>query len=114
MNELTCEEVRAMRGVEFTYIFSDGDTIPAFVAEVQMGRGLTCKALCPKTKNGTMVWTEWEEENNPKEYDNIICYPSEIFNLDYHIMRVLTTIKETGFYQTNKNRSGGAIASCSF
>ena len=115
MNDLTPEEVRAMRGTPFTYVFSDGDTAPAFIAQVQLGKGLTCKALEQFTRDGYSLWIGEDIENNPNEYDNIICYPTYLPDLNYNIQRILKEIKETGHYRLFADEDNkGELPSCSF
>ncbi|MFA7287247.1 MAG: hypothetical protein WC055_00045 [Melioribacteraceae bacterium] len=56
MNDLTPEEVLAMKGTEFIYIDIYGVSVSAFVAQVQLGKGLTCKALSSEWSNGDRVY----------------------------------------------------------
>jgi len=42
---ITVEEAKKMLGVEFTYIFEDGDTIPAYVKAFDPEIGLSCMSL---------------------------------------------------------------------
>ena len=49
---MNIEEAKKMQGVEFTYIFEDGDTIQAYVKKFDPEVGLTCLSLATETKQG--------------------------------------------------------------
>lgn len=117
MNDLTPEEVKAMKGTEFIYIYSDGEEVPAFIAQAELGKGLTCKALLQIASNGYKVWEDEEVKSDPSGYDNIICYPTDAPELNNNIQRILKQIKELGTYKTirdSNNPPFGSMATCSF
>jgi hypothetical protein len=50
---ISTEEAIKMQGVEFTYIFEDGDSIPAYVKKFDPETGkLTCYSLEAETEEG--------------------------------------------------------------
>ena len=125
MKEFTNEEARAMRGTEFTYVFADGDTVQAFIAEVAVGsRGvpgtdtanaITCKALAQHTdRDGYEIWSEGAEQRDPQNYDNVVCVPFGRRNGYEIVQRVLNSTAE-GRYATNPRGAPGlGMAACSF
>jgi hypothetical protein len=134
VKEFTNEEARAMRGTEFTYVFADGDTVQAFIAEVVVNRELpiddnsrnpaatdnavTCKALAQHTdRDGYEIWSEGAEQRDPQNYDNVICVPFGIRNAGYKVQKVLNSVSY-GRYVENSTipgqRPGARMATCSF
>ena len=49
---MTNEEAKEMQGVEFTYFYSDGDSINAYVKRYDPKIGLTCYTLETETRMG--------------------------------------------------------------
>jgi len=72
--DFTPEEAKALLGTEFTYIFPDGDFVPAFIAAIDLKKGLTCKALLRITcRDRYSLWRISKESSTDAEYDNLIC-----------------------------------------
>ena len=111
MKTFTNEEAKAMRGTEFIYVYLSGNTVPAFVAEVDLEKGLTCKALSYLNSGGRPVWTLKERQLDPKNYDNLICIPVEEFrgveDVQELMQKTLAQIAEGKYF----SRSGGSLFS---
>ncbi len=81
---LTVEEAIKMQGVEFTYVFEDGDEIQAYVKKFDPEIGLTCMSLEAETRDG------WEEQNeNRKEEDGTFCVVSIKIDNYYDLTKAL-------------------------
>lgn len=106
---LTVEEAKQMQGVEFTYVFRDGDTIPCYVKKFDPEVGLTCLSLDTKTKAG------WRTKDpDLLEADGTFCVigiPAD--DLD-RCLSVLEGIKEDGVFESRRLSTGGAFYGCVF
>jgi hypothetical protein len=108
--DFTQEEAKALRGTEFTYVMRDGDTIRAFVAEVDLNVGMTCKALSRTTdRDGYPLW--YEEKGD--DYDNIICVDvhSDLFLPD-SIQGRLKELVDSG--RITQSERSGSMQACAF
>lgn len=103
---MTPEEIKAMRGTEFTYVFDDGDTIRAFVKEYDPEVGLTLSSLEAETVNG---WIPDPDVVDIEE-DGTFCVGSYI-DYDY-INEVMELIRDTGKLPEGVGSSG--IPTCNF
>lgn len=114
MKTFTNEEAKALRGTEFIYEFEDGDTVPAFIAEVDFEIGLTCKALAEyTTRDNWRIWTDYTLEDDPKNYDNVICVPIDKYGAIEFIQEALNNIMNNGIQKESALNTGNMF-SCSF
>ena len=107
---LTVEEAQQMEGTEFTHIFEDGDTVPAYVKKFDAETGqLTCYSLEPKTRDG---WVP--RKNKDTMPDGTFCVVGSD-DLDRSLSR-LSTIAATGTLTLSAASAIGAgnFAGCSF
>jgi hypothetical protein len=106
MKKFTQEEAKALRGTEFTYEFSDGDTVQAFIAEVDLKVGLTCKALSPYTeRDNYKIFSEERETMGlyDKDYNNVVCVViGETPKGKKLIHKILDAIVQTGRYTSGQ------------
>lgn len=116
MSYMTLKEMKAMEGVEFTYIYSNGDTIPAYIKKFDPKIGLSAFTLATKTRDG------WASLKTVKE-DGTWCCAS--YNLKNRvgkdrtdtlkrISKFLTQIKNTGKYQVVRRPYAGGLVTCAF
>lgn len=118
MKDFTNEEAKALRGTEFTYVFEDGDTVQAFIAQVDLEVGLTCKALTRLTdRDQYELWGPRDEETNG-DYDNVTCKNLENSDVS-EIQEVLKNIVEKGEHRQPSNEPlagilGIPMDSCAF
>ena len=61
-NTMNIEEAKKMEGTEFTYIYEDSDTIPAYVKKFDPEIGLTCFTLATETAQGWKPADKIEED----------------------------------------------------
>ena len=103
------KEAKAMEGTEFTYIFSDGDEIRAYVKKYDPAIGLTCLTLDTETRDG---WTDTDART--LEPDGTFCVigcPAEDSETKEWIKEALKQIKE-GSYKVS--HVGGNFEGCPF
>lgn len=114
---MTPEEIKAMVGTEFTYVFSDGETVPAFVAAADSKIGLTCKALEQVADRGFCIWDDASKRSDPSGYDNVVCinlsYKNNKLHTLEHMIDRLTKIKRDGKWLSTRHMLG-FMASCGF
>lgn len=100
---MTPEEAKKMEGVEFTYVFEDGDTIQAYVKKFDPEVGLTCLSLDTKTRLG------WKPNNKRVlEADGTFCVLGVDANNGDGVeraLRILKGIKEKGHHNAVVNRN---------
>ena len=115
MKKYTNEEAKALRGTEFIYVFKDGDTIPAFIAEVDLKKGLTLKALEQfTTRDQYQLWDDSDIKYNPENYDNVSCIVvGETPNALEKIQKRLNDIVNTGYYK-GEGVMFGIMRTCAF
>lgn len=112
MSKMTIGEAIKMRGTEFTYIFSDGDTVPAFVKEFIPEKGLSCHSLASCTHDG------YDFPGAPKEEDGSVCVIGYNFTLEQDtnkmpdVLSTLEEIRDTGCYRERPNF--GLAPRCAF
>jgi hypothetical protein len=81
---MNIEEAKAMEGVEFDYIFEDGDTIRAYVKKFDPEIGLTCLSLETETKlgwrpsegieeDGTFCVVAYDLKHSPESFSYLIA-----------------------------------------
>jgi hypothetical protein len=91
---IAIEEAKKMVGTEFEYIFTDGDSIRAYVKKFDPEIGLTCLSLDTVTENG------WKDPN-PEE-DGTMCVIAFDFKNPHHefseALSKLEEIRDTGKY----------------
>jgi hypothetical protein len=105
------EEIKAMVGTEFTYMFEDGDTIPTVIAAFDPDIGFTCLASDTLITRDGYDFSKRVDENgnmcmvgiNRDNYDTLAEFLEEV-------SEHTTKIAEEGFYQIEF----GGQASCSF
>jgi hypothetical protein len=115
MKEMTPEEAKAMVGTEFTYGYSDGDTIQAYVKKFDPEIGLTCISLETESKDG---WTGAPGTHH--EADGTFC----VIGLNFKqqgtnhsveaALLILETIRDKGYFSFNSGSLFGGGASCAF
>ncbi|KKS16773.1 MAG: hypothetical protein UU74_C0033G0005 [Candidatus Woesebacteria bacterium GW2011_GWA1_41_7] len=98
---MTPEEMKLMIGTEFTYIFEDGDSIPAYIKAFDPEIGLTCMTLDTETKEG------WKPGpgSSVLEADGTFCVIGVRFKKCtlQCADNILTYIKETGEYKQSES-----------
>lgn len=104
---MTIEEMRAMVGTEFTYVFEDSDTIPAVVAAFDPEIGFTCLATEVITDSGEDFTGALDENGNLC----LIGVPAKATYFLHEVSVRLREIKATGAY---RNLAESGKPSCSF
>jgi len=110
---MTNEEIKAMVGTEFTYVFEDGDTVRAYIKAFDPKIGLTCFTLESKSRDGYSP-TLWRTDLCAE--DGTFCVMAvdlEFADLSAVIDRV-AEIKATGRYQANIPQCKGYFFGCAF
>lgn len=88
---MTPEEMKAMEGTEFTYVFHDGDTMKAYVKKVDLESGkMSCWSFSLTTDQGYTFDPMGEDE----EKEGACCVSSSS-NIE-EMEEKLTEIKDTG------------------
>jgi len=100
------EEAKKMQGIEFTYVFGDGDTVPSYVKKFDPEVGLTCLSLDTETKNG---WKPTDED--VLEADGTFCVVGAPANDLPECLRILAVIKESGSFSSS---GPGYFSGCVF
>lgn len=115
MKPMTTEEIKAMIGTEFLYIFHNYDSIPAIVAAYDPKIGFTCLATSLFTRDG-FSFENKQDKNGNVCLIGISCTDSNFIKAPSAILR---TIKYLGYYNTktlygyDRSDTCGS-ASCSF
>jgi len=105
---MTAEEIMSFQGYEFTYVFKDGDTMPAYIKKIDLYEELiTCWSFSLVTANGIKFTPLNEEE----ETEGACCLCWEI-NLA-GIIEMLTEIKTTGKH-LYRQTGLGSFTGCPF
>jgi hypothetical protein len=105
---LTINEAIKMQGVEFTYFFEDGDSIPAYVKKFDPESGkLTCYSLEPKTKRG---WTPRPNKDTLPDGSFCVC---GIRNLE-RSLKILSEIAKTGEQRPEPSKGLNLFVGCAF
>jgi len=111
----TNDEVKSFRGIEFTYIYQDGDSVQAFIAEADLTIGLTCKALDQFTsRDHYQLWSDDLETLDPKNYDNVICVRAGEEGGLNKIQARLSSIIKTGKYIQDITNQFARMQTCAF
>ena len=101
---MTPEEMKAMEGTEHTYIFEDGDTIPAYVKRFDIETGeLSCWSFSLITDRGVKI-----RPLNKDEYKEGACCLQIRKNHDASSL-LLEEIRDTGksLYKKTENANSG-------
>jgi hypothetical protein len=109
MRIMTVEEIKAMVGTEFVYVFEDGDGIPAVVAAFDPKKGLTCLATTSETTSGI-------DFSNLADANGNICiasfergvYENDESFLDM-VSRELRIVKLMGYMSSTKAKIGRVV-----
>lgn len=108
---MTLEEMKAMVGTEFIYVYTDGDEIPGIVAAIDPEIGFTCLG----TSEGTTTRDGYDFSDKIDENNNhcLIGLPADYIGgfMEYVSSR-LEEIKKTGRYRAKASMTGSP--SCSF
>lgn len=110
---LAIKEAKAMEGTEFTYIYSDEDSIRSYIKKFDPEIGLTALTIEIATKNG------WVSPGK-KESDGTWCVLGSDFSYPSHTLenalKVLDIIKTTGSYKAGSSGTDlvGSGVSCAF
>jgi len=85
------EEIMSFQGTEFTYVFSDGDTMPAYIKKIDLDKNLmSCWSFSLTTDQGY----EFKPINDEEEIEGACCVVSP--NTLNRIIKTITEIKSTG------------------
>lgn len=106
---MNLEEAKEMQGTEFTYIYKDGDTVPAYIKKFDPEVGMTCMTMATETRDG------WSPDSDLEE-DGTWCimgYPTNTEEDMQECLEVMQEIKETGT-RTSSNTSGFGFIGCVF
>jgi hypothetical protein len=105
---MTPEELKAMEGTEFTYVFASGKTMHAYVKKVDIEKGkASLWSFSLTTDDGTHTFKPLNREEE-KENACCVCAPLTMG----HILKCLTSIKETGFYISGELDPLGRFKGC--
>lgn len=91
---MTDQEILAMQGTEFTYIFHDGDSMPAYIKKIDLEQEkMSCWSFSLITDNGSIIDPINEDEEKEQACCLVTAKPKNI------IIKVLQKIS-TGTYDT--------------
>jgi hypothetical protein len=94
---MNLEEMKAMEGVEFTYVFEDGSSMPAYVKRFDIKTGkLSCWSFSLTTDSGYT----FEPLNEDEEREQACCVCTGINKKESE--KCLKEIKETGKITNDK------------
>lgn len=108
-SRMTEQEALAMRGTEFTFVFSDGDTMRAYVKQVDFKRGLSCWSFSNSTDRDKYKFP-FSTEEEVKEQAVCLIGVDITKNTERHnlqsMLDVLEEIRDTGRRQSTYNLLG--------
>jgi len=91
---MTSQEIMAFQGHEFTYCYSDGDTMPAYIKKIDLDKNLiTCWSFSLVTDQGY----KFKPLNDEEEAEAACCVAYEN-SLD-GIISLINQIKTTGKFR---------------
>lgn len=89
--EMTQEEIMSYQGHEFTYVFPNGDTMPAYIKKIDLEKDLiSCWSFSRVTDQGH----EFSPLNEEEKIEDACCiaYEDEVTE----IIKIIIEIKTTG------------------
>jgi len=105
---MTTEEIMSFQGHEFTYVFEDDDTMPAYIKKIDLAEELlTYWSFSLVTDTGH----KFTPLNDEEETEGACCLGKE--DTLAGIIKILTEIKNTGKYLPQQT-SPGFFAGCPF
>ena len=106
---MTKEEMKAMQGFEFTYVFKTGNSVPAYVKKFDETTGkISCWSLSLITSEGTNI-----EPMNEDEYKEGACCVLVGLDID-HSRKLLKRIKKDGKYVVEDRGNFNFFNGCIF
>jgi hypothetical protein len=116
METMTIEEMEAMVGTEFKYVFRNYDEAWAVIAAFDQNVGFTCLATDTETMRGRDMSDDADKNGN-------ICLVGDSPKMNSSFIKDtsydMKTIRATGYLKVGNdggfgNRGGGGFASCNF
>lgn len=94
---MTPEEIMSFQGVEFTYVFEDGDTMPAYIKKIDLNRNImSCWSFSLVTDQGY----EFDPLNDEEKLEGACCLASP-YTLK-NIITILTLIKMNKLFKVKE------------